>query len=232
MRCMNFDDFKGVEELPLFPLSTVLFPGAVLPLHIFEERYKSMINYAIEHKRVFGLSYCKEADVGIESSPDIGSVGCVARIETFLPLEKGKMNLISTGVVRYKVVSFLQTVPFLIARVEPFTDDLEPDEDMPALFEDLMEICKKFLTAAQTLNGVEPAISPELPDDPEAFSLLIASALPIDNDRKQRLLEMLSTKMRLTRLKNYVTEILSDYNERLRIQGIAKHNGHGRASEQ
>ncbi|MCI0490399.1 MAG: LON peptidase substrate-binding domain-containing protein [Blastocatellia bacterium] len=226
---MSFDDFKRVEELPIFPLSTVLFPGAVLPLHVFEERYKAMINYAIENQRLFGLSYRKDADVGIETPPDIGSVGCMARIETVLPLEEGKMNLLSMGVVRYKVVSFLQTDPFLIARVEIFTDDLEPDEDMPALFEELMDICKKFLAAAQTLNGLEPAISPELPEEPEAFSLLIASALPIDNDRKQRLLEMISTKLRLTRLRSYVTEILSDYNERLRIQSLAKSNGHGKA---
>ncbi len=227
---MELDSINEPEPIAVFPLSTVLFPGAILPLHIFEERYKAMVRYAMENGARFGLSYRKDADVGAETPPDIGSIGTIARIEALVPVEEGRMNLVSIGEIRYRLLKFDQVEPFLIAKVEPFIDDLEPDDASDRLFEDLTETCKKFLAAAQTLNELGAPITQELPDDPEAFSLLVSSALPIDNDRKQRLLEMTSTRLRLTRLRSYVTTALAEYDERLRIQERAKTNGHGRIS--
>ena len=92
----------------------------------------------------------------------------------------------------------------------------------------MVDVCKQFLEAAQTLNEVNAPISQDLPEDPEDFSLLVSSALPIDNDAKQALLEMTSTRLRLTRLRSYVMRALADYNERIKIQEIAKSNGHGK----
>ena len=228
IRLMEFKSIRELEELPLFPLATVLFPGAILPLHIFEDRYKAMMRHALENDRLFGLSYRKDAEAGAETPPDIGSIGCAARIETVMPLEEDKMDLICTGVIRYRVVGLNQLSPFLLARVEPFMDDPEPDNDLTELFDDLRDIGKQFLMAAEVLNELGVPINPNLPEDPEAFSLLLSSALPFDNDRKQRLLEMTSTKLRLTRLKSYVTSALAVYTERLKIQQQAKGNGHGR----
>ena len=224
---MEQEGFERLETLPIFPLGTVLFPGAILPLHIFEDRYKQMMHFATENGNLFGLSYQSEAFVGRETPPEPGSVGCVAKIQAVMPLEEGKMNIISTGLVRYRIAELHQVTPFIIARVEAFTDDLEADEDMAALFESMFERCKKFLAAAQALDE-SPTVDTDLPEDPEAFSLLIASALPIDNDAKQSLLEMTSTRTRLARLRHHVISALEDYNRRIEIQERAKHNGHGR----
>jgi Lon protease-like protein len=147
-----------------------------------------------------------------------------------MPLEQGRMNILSTGLVRYRVASIHQAEPFLLAKIEPFGDDLEPGADLTQMVEDSRGMANEFLEAAQSLDepGV-PSIQ-ELPDDPEAFSLLIAGLLPINNDAKQTLLELTSTRVRLTRVRHYLTRALADFNARIKVQEVAKTNGHARKS--
>ena len=227
---MNSEDLEEISELPILPLSTVLFPGAILPLHIFEERYKAMMRHAIDNGGMFGLSYRSDAQVGRDTPPAAGSVGCIARINAVMPLEQGRMNILSTGLVRYRVASIYQSEPFLLAKIESFADDLEPGADLMQMVEDSRAMADEFLEAAQSLD--EPGIPSiqELPDDPEAFSLLIAGLLPIDNDAKQTLLELTSTRVRLTRVRHYLTRALADFNARIKVQEVAKTNGHARKS--
>lgn len=225
------ENLEQLEEIAIFPLATVLFPGALLPLHIFEDRYKQMMRYAIDNGGIFGLKYQGNAAIGRETPPDIGSIGCVAKINAVVPLESGRMNVISTGVIRYRVVGLRQSTPFIVARIETVSDDLEPGDDLNRAFDDIVDICRKFLEAAQALDEPNAPVNQDLPEDPEAFSLMVASALPIDNEAKQALLEMTSTRLRLTRLRPYVTSALADYSDRIRIQQVAKSNGHGRMPE-
>lgn len=222
------ETLEQLGEIAIFPLATVLFPGALLPLHIFEDRYKQMMRYAIDNGGVFGLAYRSDAAIGRETPPDIGSIGCVAKINAVVPLEGGRMNIISTGVIRYRVLGLRQSTPFIVARIEPVTDDLEPGDDLNRIFDEIVDMCRKFLEAAQALDEPNAPVNQDLPEEPEAFSLMVASALPIDNNAKQTLLEMTSTQLRLTRLRPYVTSALSDYSDRIRIQQMAKGNGHGR----
>lgn len=214
------------DELPIFPLATVLFPGALMPLHVFEDRYKAMMNYAIENDGLFGLSYRGDAEVGKHTPPAIGSVGCAAKINAVIPLDDGRMNILSTGVVRFRVQSITQADPFLIARVEPFADDPEPDADLAKLHDETRDLTAKFLDAIQTLNGSTAPAQISLPDEPEAFTLFVASTLPVDNESKQRLLELTSTRMRMSRLRHLLMNSLSDYTKRLRVHERAKGNGH------
>ena len=227
---MNREDPEDISELAIFPLATVLFPGAILPLHIFEERYKAMMRYAVENSGLFGLSFRGDAQVGRESLPETGSVGCIAKINAVMPLEQERMNVLSTGLVRYRITGLRQTEPFLIASVETFGDDIEPGADLNQMVEDANTLAREFLEAAQSLDepGV-PSIQ-DLPDDPEAFSLLIASTLPIENEVKQTLLELTSTRVRITRIRHHLARALADFNQRIKIQEVAKHNGHAKKS--
>jgi Lon protease-like protein len=215
-----------LEELPIFPLDTVLFPGAILPLHIFEDRYKQMMHFATENGNLFGLSYRSDAAIARETPPAPGSIGCVARIQAVIPLDEGRMNVISVGLIRYRIAALRQSSPFVLARVETFTDDLEPDEDVRHVFKSIVDQCRRFVAAAQTLD--ESTVDEDLPEEPESFSLLIASALPVDNDVKQDLLEMTSTKSRLVRLRHYVAHALASYSHRIEVQARARQNGHGK----
>jgi Lon protease-like protein len=226
------ENLGQLEEIAIFPLSTVLFPGSLLPLHIFEDRYKKMMRYAIDNGGVFGLGYQSDAAIGRETPPDVGRIGCVAKINAVVPLEDGRMNIVSTGVIRYRVLGLRQSTPFIVARIEPITDDLEPGEDLNRIFDDIVDMCRRFLEAAQALDEPNAPINQDFPEEPEAFSLVVASALPIDNDAKQTLLEMTSTRLRLTRLRPYVASALSAYADRIRIQQAAKGNGHGRMPDE
>lgn len=217
-----------LEELAIFPLDTVLFPGAVLPLHIFEDRYKKMIRYALENGGVFGLSHSGNAAIARETPPQVGSIGCAAKINTVVPLEGGRMNIVTTGLIRYRVLGLSQLTPFIVARTEAVTDDLEPGEDLSRTFGAILEMCRSFLSAAQALDEPTAPNNQDLPEEPEPFSLLVASALPIDNESKQALLEMTSTRLRLSRLKPLVTAALGEYTDRIKVQQVAKGNGHGR----
>jgi|SRR5215471_13114776 len=225
---MASKEAKVLEELPIFPLSTVLFPGAILPLHIFEERYKAMMRYAIENSGQFGVSYRDDANVGRESQPEIGSVGCAAKIYAVMPLEEGKMNVLTTGLIRYRITGFRQVVPFLIAKIETFGDDTEDESDMTRLYTDTRELAQKFLEQVRSLSDSRNTPAMELPEDAESFSLLVASAVPLDDGTKQALLEITSTRGRLTRLRHYLINTLSTYTERLRLHDLAKRNGHGK----
>ena len=226
------ETLEHLDALAIFPLATVLFPGAILPLHIFEERYKEMIRYAVENGGVFGLSYRSDAAIGRETPPEVGSVGCIAKIHAVVPLEDGRMNVISTGLLRYRVAALESSTPFIVASVEPLTDDLEPGADLSRIFDDMAGACRKFLEAAQALDEASAPMNQDLPDDPEAFSLLVCSALPIDNEAKQNLLEMTSTRLRFTRMRQHVSAALSEYTDRITIQQRAKGNGHGKVNTQ
>lgn len=226
------DTLEKLDALAIFPLATVLFPGAILPLHIFEERYKEMMKYAVENGGVFGLSYRGDAAIDRETPPEVGSVGCIAKINAVVPLNDGRMNVISTGLVRYRVVGVDSATPFVVARVEPLTDDLEPGADLSRIFDDMAGACRKFLEAAQALDEANAPMNQDLPDDAESFSLLVCSALPIDNEAKQNLLEMTSTRLRLTRMRHHVTAALAEYTDRITIQQRAKGNGHGKPIKQ
>ena len=224
---MELESLERLEELPIFPLATVLFPGAVLPLHIFEERYKRMIRFATDNGGIFGLSYRADAEVDVETSLDLGSVGCLAKISASMPLEEGKMNLIAIGVVRYRILEIKQLAPFLLARVEPFRDDTEQDSVVEELFKEIRGLCIKFLVVAGILDESGDPLDKNLPEEAEAFSLLLSSLLPIGNGSKQVLLEMTSTRQRLTSLKSYVVIAIADYNNHEMMQQRARGNGKG-----
>lgn len=225
---MQIEDMERLEELPLFPLATVLFPGAILPLHIFEERYKAMMKFAVENGALFGLSYHSDAEADRETLPDIGSVGCVAKINAVMPLEEGRMNMITTGVVRYRVVELKQLTPFLIAKVETFSDDIEMETDLTSLVDEVTQAAKKFFAAAESLSEMDAPTDVSFPEEAEELSLFVAAHLPIDNDARQMLLEMTSTKARLIRVKSHLIDRLPEYSRRVETRNRAKGNGHGR----
>src|SRR5215469_5768203 len=110
-------------EIPLFPLpNLVLFPHIVVPLHIFEERYKLMINGCIEGDEVFGLVLLR-AGADDESEETIHRVGVTARIVEVERLDEGRLNILCEGERRFRVYRFTQQTPFWRASVHFFEDE-------------------------------------------------------------------------------------------------------------
>jgi Lon protease-like protein len=224
-----FDKVRGVRELPLFPLPIVLFPGMPLPLHIFEPRYRRMLSDIQAGDSMFGLSYfdASEAEEG-RDAPPVGHTGCVAELVDVQPAEDGRSNIITVGLIRYKVESYIDRGdPYLVGRVSYFEDE---EEDEGLLRQEAREVSDVFMRIARAMRIIndERAGLPELPDtDPERLSFLVASAMEIDIQLKLEMLEMRSTSGRLNRVRELLSQAVTGYEERARVHKIAKHNGHG-----
>ena len=119
---------SGLHELPLFPLPVVLFPGVPLPLHIFEPRYRQMLQDIRLAKNLFGLSYFDPTTSENEVPPK-GHVGCVAEVTETQTFPDGRSNILTIGVIRYRIDSYVERGdPYLVAKVSYFEDDEEDEE--------------------------------------------------------------------------------------------------------
>jgi Lon protease-like protein len=181
-------------ELPLFPLDLVLFPHMLIPLHIFEERYKEMINLCVEESLPFGivLATGTKPGTGDVSTHTIGCTARVARVERF---PDGKMNIEVVGERRFRILDTHETRSYRTGLTEPVVD--EPvTEDVADLADDVQKLLKDFLT--RSLARMGQAIEDfTLPDDPGPLSFMAACVLPIENEEKQALLEETDTEARL-----------------------------------
>ena len=198
-------------EIPLFPLADVVFfPSVMLPLHIFEERYKTMINGCIDDDAPFGVVLLR----GEEESPStIQKVGVLARVTRTERLEDGRMNILTEGQARFRVIRFNGHEPFWLAAVELLDDLPELDSALESLSREVGELYMEVYRKGLSLTG-ERAGKLELPDSASDLSFMVSYVLDMDMEEKQRLLEMTSTRERLSSL---VTS-LRHANERLEKQ--------------
>jgi Lon protease-like protein len=220
------DIVSGVKELPLFPLSVVLFPWVPLPLHIFEPRYRQMLDDIRSSHNLFGLSYF-DASSSEKEIPPLGSVGCVAKVTDAQVLPDGRSNILTIGVIRYRIEEYLERGdPYLVARVSYFEDEDEENEAVGERSREVADTFTRIARAVRTIND-ERANLPNISDtEPQRLSFLVAAAMEVDTDVKQELLELRSTSERLRRLRDILARAVSGYEERARIHELAKRNGH------
>ncbi|MDT7605483.1 MAG: ATP-dependent Lon protease [Acidobacteriota bacterium] len=220
------DKVRGVRELPLFPLPVVLFPGVPMPLHVFEERYRRMLADVRVTNNLFGLSFFNDAET-VEERPPAGHVGCAAEVVEVQPLEDGRSNILTVGLVRYRVESYVESdEPYLVGRVEFFEDEAEDADLLARRAGEVTEVFGRIAQAVRALNDDRAAL-PELPEaEPERLSFLVAAAMEMDNEIKQELLELRSGAERLARLGRLLTQVVGNYEERAHAHTLAKGNGH------
>ena len=221
------DKVRGQHQLPLFPLPVVLFPGVPLPLHIFEPRYRQMLADIRLEKNLFGLAYFDTTSAESEVPPP-GHVGCVAEVTEVQEFPDGRSNILTLGVIRYRIDSYVERGdPYLVAQVSYFEDDEEDEQMLAAPSREVAETFTRIAQAVRTIND-ERATLPDISDtEPQRLSFLVAAAMEIDADIKQDLLELRSTSERLERLRAMLNIAVKGYEERARIHELAKGNGHG-----
>jgi Lon protease-like protein len=200
-----------VSLIALFPLDVVLFPGAPLPLHIFEPRYKEMVNECIEKKTSFGMVRAKENAVA--------EVGCTAAILSVnKEYEDGRLDIVTEGKQRFSIVELNHDRSFLQAEVTWFDDD-EPAAIPPSDAATAIELHEQLLDAlGQETEEVEPGAS--------LVSFQLAYELPVDLDFKQAILEMKSEAERLETLIEYYRATIPKLEKTLRARDKASGNGH------
>jgi Lon protease-like protein len=192
-------------EISLFPLpNLVLFPHIVVPLHIFEERYKSMINGCISSGEVFGLVLLRTG-ADEESEETIHRVGVTARIVEVERLDEGRMNILCEGEQRFRIYRFTQQTPFWRGAVDIIEDDERNATE--ALYEQVAELYRSVVDLSAKLSGSQEA-ELVLPDSSTDLSYMVSYVLDIESEDKQKLLEMDSTAERLRMLLAHLTDTL------------------------
>ncbi len=182
------------RTIPLFPLNVVLFPGGFLPLHIFEERYKLMVQRCLDADSEFGVVLIKSGvEVGGNAEPH--AVGTAAQIVNVRREEDGRMNILVTGRERFRIDSVLLRQPYMEGVLDPIDDDSAETPDMDLLAEMRQAVAEQI----RLLHGLRGGWvrEPRTPEDPGELSWLVCTLLQAGNDVKQALLEEPSTAARL-----------------------------------
>ncbi len=173
----------GMETLPLFPLNTVLFPGQLLPLHIFEPRYRQMIGECIQHGRAFGVVLIRSGEeVGATAEPhDVGTTAHIVQVESEAD---DRMNILCVGKARFRIARLLHDKPYLYGQVElwPWEPYLAGNADLARIRRHLDRYLHMLAETADSKLDVS------LPDDPAALANIAASVLQVELSEKQRLL--------------------------------------------
>ncbi|WP_424923484.1 LON peptidase substrate-binding domain-containing protein [Actinomadura bangladeshensis] len=185
------------ERLPLFPLGTVLFPGLVLPLHLFEERYRRLIGDLLERPepRGFGVVGIQLGhEVGEGAAHRLAEVGCVAELREATPHPDGRYDIVTVGARRFRVKGLDRSRPYLQGEVEFLPEEAGAGAGpIAARVRRLYRLYRHRLGAA----GAGALADAEPPDDPVALSYAIAASLVLDGHDKQRLLECEDAALRL-----------------------------------
>lgn len=176
-------------DLPLFPLkNVVLFPGMVLPLHIFEPRYREMINRCIDEKLQFGVVLIDEGqEVGATAKPHkVGTAARVARVERH---EDGRMDITVVGTQRFSVVEFdSESHSYLSAQVRHFPAVNGGTKLAADLAQKVRPRIVEYVELLSEASNQKLQLD-RLPEDPTTLAFLVAIALQVGNADKQRLLE-------------------------------------------
>lgn len=171
----------------MFPLGSVLFPSMVLPLHVFEPRYRAMTRHCLDAEPEFGV-------VLIERGSEVGGddvrtgVGTVARIVEAAELPDGRWMLATVGTRRIRVVSWLPDDPWPLAMVEDFEDDPPPGPGAPARWEGVQVLLRRVLGLAAELGEASAPATLTLADDPSLGSFQAAAVATIGPADQMRVL--------------------------------------------
>lgn len=195
-------------EMPLFPLRTVLFPGQIMPLRIFEERYKTMVAELLDTGGQFGVLLIKSGqEVGGGAVPH--TVGTTAAIEEAQPVEGGRYLLTVRGVQRFRLLRMLPPRPYPYGEVELIDDSPYPDMARlkPAL-ETVRTTFPVYFRLALALTN-QWAQGLRLPDDPHTLVNFLAEWLQTDEETKQRLLQLEPAHERLALLAEVLDDLIT-----------------------
>jgi len=174
-------------SLPLFPLDTVLFPGQVLPLRIFEERYRRMIGQCIEKSWPFGVTLIQEGEeVGGPAKPF--EVGTTARVTQVERLDDGRLNILTVGELRFRIAALDQAKDgYLRADVTLWPWSPSDENASQTLALNVRDRLRRYVGMVSQASGVELDTN-DIPDEPTELACLTAVALQVDSLEKQDLL--------------------------------------------
>ncbi len=178
-------------KLPLFPLGSVLYPGLVLPLHVFEDRYRQLVAdlLAGPEPGQFGVVAIRHGrETGIDGVSALYETGCTAELQRVEPYEDGRFDLVTVGVQRFRLLGLREQDPYFSGDVEWLPDEVGDKAETALALGAVQQSFRSYLALLADRGGAHVTI-PEMPDEPLLMSYLVAAAIVVDLPVKQRLLE-------------------------------------------
>jgi hypothetical protein len=188
------------ETLPLFPLGTVLFPGLLLPLHIFEDRYRQLVRDLADgpEPRRFGVIAIRHGrETGVDGIQALHEIGCTATLRQVKPLEDGRYDVVTVGAQRFRLASLDDSGPYLRGQVDLLTEEIGDEAAAAQVARVVRDGFRAYLNTLAE-RGVTQVSAPELPEGPVTLSYLVAASMIIDLSDRQALLAEPDALRRLT----------------------------------
>lgn len=194
-------------RLRLFPLNAVLFPGAVLNLHVFEPRYKQMIGECLQEGEAFGVVLIREGNEAGDPSVEPHQIGSIAEIVEVTPLPFGRFYVSTIGRERFRIRKIISRDPYLTVEVDSLSEPEDEDASELAHLEEGVRVAfLQYVDLLGQFTGEPPSV--DLPADPASVSFAVADTLQVADTLKQRLLEINSTTQRLTMELGFLRRLL------------------------
>ena len=187
------------ETLPLFPLGTVLYPGLLLPLNIFEERYRELVRDLLDgpEPRRFGvIAIRKGRETGVDGISALYQIGCTATLREVAEQDDGRYHLVTVGTQRFRLASLDKSRPYLQGEVELLEEEVGDEAAAGLAVHAVQRGFHGYVDALASRESVEVTV-PELPDEPVLLSYLVAASMILDLSVRQDLLAEPDAERRL-----------------------------------
>jgi uncharacterized protein len=187
------------DMLPLFPLGAVLYPGMLLPLHIFEERYRQLVRDLLEgpEPRRFGvLAIRRGRETGVDGVHSLYEIGCTTTLRRVEKYEDGRYDLVTVGTQRFRLLELDQTLPYFRGDIELLADDVVDPTAAAPVVTAVQAAFRSYLDALTERGGAVVKVE-DLPDEPVLLSFLVAASMIIDLPERQGLLAEPDTVRRM-----------------------------------
>ncbi len=204
-----------------------MLPNELLPLHIFEDRYREMLRDVEQGANFFGVLLFEPDNFA--DRPPAGRIGCLAEVRESEMLPDGRSNIITLGLVRFRLLEYIDSEkPYLVGSVEYFEDEKGDADELGPLSDEVFALFERMAKAAFSMSGSRGQFPEIQRTDPESLSFLITAAFNFENDKKYEMLEMTSTLERLEELKTVLGAAVGRMEESAEILVVSRSNGHGK----
>jgi Lon protease-like protein len=198
------------EQLPIFPLNTVMFPGVSVPLHVFEDRYRALVHHLLtisdKSMRLFGIVAIREGyEVGQHGVHSVHRVGCVVQMTSVDPYEDGRFDIEVVGRARMRLDGLDTSGQYLVGDVETLPERTEPHPDAMGQAERTYATFEEYRRRLSELRG-DDVLDGDLPRDPEYLSYSLAATCLLTLTERQDLLEASTSLERLVMLRHALRE--------------------------
>jgi uncharacterized protein len=178
------------ETMPLFPLGTVLYPGLVLPLHIFEERYRQLVHDLMDgpDPRRFGVIAIRRGrETGVDGVSALYEIGCTATLREITRHDDGRFDLVMVGTRRFRLAGLDHSRPYLMGEIDLLAEEAGDEAAAALAVPPVQRAFRDYLDVLAT-RGAARVHVPDLPENPVLLSYLVAASMIIDLSDRQALL--------------------------------------------